>query len=145
MSTSEVVATGGAEITGRCLCGAIRYRCGSPIYPPTLCHCESCRRASGAHVVGWITVQESSATFTAGEPREIASSPGVKRTFCGRCGTPLTYRSERRAGEVDFTIGSLDSVNAVVPLDHIWMVDAPSWDRPADGLPQHAKGRSSVT
>jgi hypothetical protein len=131
----------GRELGGRCLCGAVRYRCGPPICPPTLCHCESCRRAAGAHVVGWVTVRASSAAFTAAPPRTFASSPGVERTFCGTCGTPLSYRSERRPGEIDFTIGSLDSPDAAVPVDHIWMVDAPAWDRPADGLPQHRAGR----
>lgn len=141
MTTLNETAAGGVGLTGRCLCGAIRYRCGPPLEPPTLCHCESCRRAAGAHVVGWVTVARRSARFTTGEPRVFASSPGVERTFCGRCGTPLTYRNERRADELDFTIGSLDSVDGVVPVDHVWMVDAPSWDRPLDGWPQHPKGR----
>jgi len=129
------------ELTGRCLCGAVRYRCGARIWPPTLCHCESCRRAAGAHVVGWVTVHASSAAFTAGQPRSYASSPGVERTFCGNCGTPLSYRSEHRPGEIDFTIGSLDAPDAAVPVDHVWMADAPAWDRPSDGLPQHRRGR----
>jgi len=129
------------EFTGRCLCGAVRYRCGAPLCPPTLCHCESCRRAAGAHAVGWVTVPLSSAVFTAGEPCRYASSPGVERTFCGQCGTPLSYRNERRPAEIDFTIGSLDAPDAAVPVDHIWMMDAPAWDRPRDGWPQHAQGR----
>jgi hypothetical protein len=141
MTEDDETGPGVTGLTGRCLCGAVRYRCGPRLYPPTLCHCESCRRAAGAHVVGWITVRESSAAFTAGEPQRFASSRGVERTFCGTCGTPLTYRSERRAGELDFTIGSLDSPGAAVPVDHIWMMDAPPWDRPDDGLPQYPRGR----
>ena len=134
--------TPAATLTGRCLCGAVRYRAGPRLYPPTVCHCESCRRAAGAHAVGWITVHESSAAFTSGQPRAYASSPGVERTYCGQCGTPLTYRSKRRPGEIDFTIGSLDSADAATPVDHIWMADAPAWDRPGDGLPQYPQGRS---
>jgi hypothetical protein len=129
-------------LTGRCLCSAIRYTCAAPLYPPTLCHCESCRRASGAHAVGWITVAADSLTFLAGEPRRFASSPEVERTFCVNCGTPLTYRHANRPGEVDVTIGSLDAPDSVVPVDHIWMTDAPAWDRPADGLPQHPRTRT---
>jgi hypothetical protein len=77
-----------------------------------------------------------------GVPRVYGSSPNVERTFCGRCGTPLTYRHTRRAGEVDLTIGSLDQPDIAVPVDHIWMVDAPVWDKPADGLPQYQQTRS---
>jgi hypothetical protein len=129
--------------TGRCLCGAVQYECGPLQGPPTLCHCESCRRASGAHALGWITVAAANLRYAAGRPLEYQSSPGRHRAFCGRCGSPLTYRSELRAGEVDVTIGSLDEPGRAAPADHIWMEDAPGWDRPADGLPRHARGRGA--
>ncbi|HLB96956.1 MAG TPA: GFA family protein, partial [Acetobacteraceae bacterium] len=64
-------------LTGRCLCGAIRYRCGPLLYPPTLCHCESCRRASGAHAVAWLTIRTVDLAFTGAAACEFASSPGV--------------------------------------------------------------------
>ncbi len=130
-------------LTGRCLCGAVRYRAGPRLYPPTLCHCESCRRASGAHAVGWLTVRAGDLHYTAGAPREIESSPGVWRAFCGACGAPLTYRAARRPGEVDVTLGTLDEPSRAPPADHIWMADAPSWDRPADGLPQYPGSRTA--
>lgn len=130
-----------ATLTGRCLCGAVRYRCGPLLYPPTLCHCESCRRASGAHALGWLTVKRADLAFTAGEPREFESSPGVWRGGCGRCGAPLTYRAARRAAEIDVTLGSLDDPDRAAPVDHIWMADAPCWDRPSDGLPQYPGSR----
>jgi hypothetical protein len=53
------------ELTGGCLCGAVRYRTGTPNVPPTLCHCASCRRATGAHAVGLYTVARATAEFTA--------------------------------------------------------------------------------
>ncbi|MBS0395489.1 MAG: GFA family protein [Proteobacteria bacterium] len=130
-------------LTGRCLCGAIRYRCGPRLYAPTLCHCESCRRASGAHAVGWLTVSSRDFLVTAGAPAAIESSPGVRREFCGRCGAPLTYRNASRPDEVDVTLGTLDEPGRAPPADHIWMEDAPSWDRPADGLPCHARSRAT--
>ena len=132
---------GAGVLAGRCLCRAVRYRCGPLLYPPTLCHCESCRRAAGAHAVGWFTVRRSDLTWTGTAPREFESSPGVNRTFCGQCGTPLTYRSAKRPEEVDLTIGSLERPELAPPADHIWMDDAPSWDRPGDGLPQYAGAR----
>jgi hypothetical protein len=130
-------------LAGRCLCGAVRYRCHSPISPPTLCHCESCRRASGAHVVGWLTVPLAALAFTAGEPVTYQSSASVRRGFCGRCGTPLTYWTGRRSDEIDITIATLDVPDEVIPVDHVWMSDALAWDRPADGLPEHLRGRNS--
>jgi hypothetical protein len=86
-------------------------------------------------------VKANSLLWLQGAPVVYLSSPGVERSFCGRCGTPLTYRHERRPDEIDVTIGSLDHPGAAAPVDHIWMVDATAWDRPADGLPQHATVR----
>jgi len=125
-------------LTGACLCGAIRYRCGPPRYPATLCHCRSCQRSSGAPAVAWLTVGTAEFSFLSATPSTFGSSPGVERAFCGRCGTPLTYATTARPGEIDITLCSLDDPAAVIPADHIWMQDAAPWDRPGDGLVQHA-------
>jgi hypothetical protein len=128
-------------LTGRCLCGAIRYRCGPLLYPPALCHCESCRRASGAHAVGWLTVRSQDLEYLGNSPREFASSPAVLRSFCGQCGTPLAYRAAERPTEVDITLCTLDDPERAAPADHIWMQDAPTWDLPGDTLPRYPQGR----
>lgn len=128
-------------LTGRCLCGRVRYCAGAPLYPATLCHCESCRRAQGAHAIAWVTVAAASLEYTAEPPLEYPSSPGVRRGFCGRCGSPLSYRTERRPDEVDLTLACVDQAGALAPADHIWMEDTLPWDRPADGLPQFARAR----
>jgi hypothetical protein len=132
---AEVVLSGG------CLCGAVRYRCGAPISAPAFCHCTSCRRAAGAHVVAWFTVGASSLQFTQGQASIYRSSAPVQRAFCARCGTQLTYRHDASPDEVDITVGSLDEPDRVEPAAHIWMQDAPRWDRPGDGLPCHARTR----
>jgi hypothetical protein len=129
------------SLSGGCLCGAVRFRCGMPQSAAAYCHCTSCRRAAGAHVVAWFTVPASSLVFTQGQPAIYRSTPPVQRGFCGRCGTQVTYRNEQWPDHVDVTIGSLDEPDRVKPADHIWMEDAASWDRPGDGLPCHARSR----
>ena len=142
MSTIARADTEISDLSGRCLCGAVSYRAGPPLYPATFCHCESCRRAAGANAVGWVTVAKHSASFSA-KPQYFASSPGVERSFCGVCGSPLSYCNAQRPGELDFTVCSLDDHCVIAPVDHIWMVDALPWDRPADGLPQYQRTRGA--
>jgi hypothetical protein len=79
--------------------------------------------------------------FLGDRPRVYSSSPGVERGFCAQCGTPLTYQKTRQPGEIDLTLGSVDQLDRVAPRDHVWMEDAPSWDRPMDGLPQYKRSR----
>jgi hypothetical protein len=124
------------ELTGGCLCGAVRYRTGTPSVPPTLCHCASCRRATGAHAMGLYTVTRATVEFTAGKQTEYRSSSDVPRGFCGRCGTSLTYWHARWPENLSFTISSLDNPWLAVPIDHTGMADAAPWDVPGDGLPQ---------
>lgn len=131
-------------LTGRCFCGAVRYRCGSPLYPPTLCHCESCRRVAGAHAVAWLTVTAESLVHRGAQPVEFSSSPTVFRSFCGCCGTPLTYRRDGRPGEIDITLASLDDPGVLPPTHHIWMEDALPWDQPGDGLPLYPQTRGDL-
>lgn len=130
--------------TGGCLCGALRYECGPPVSPAAFCHCESCRRASGAHVVAWMTVKRASFRVTKGTARQFASSPPVLRQFCEYCGTPVTYWNEASPDTIDVTVATLDSAGAIEPADHIWMNDALKWDHPHDGLPQFGTIRSAA-
>lgn len=130
-----------AVLTGRCLCGAVTYECGPPVLAPCYCHCESCRRASGAHAVAWATVARESFKILTGSVRSYASSPPVLRQFCQQCGTPLTYSNESWPDTIDIAITTLDQPDTLKPVEHIWMEDALSWDRPGDGLPQFPRGR----
>jgi hypothetical protein len=130
-------------LAGGCHCGAVRYECAAPVSKPTICHCTSCRRTSGAHSVAWISVKRTAFKLLRGTPREYASSEKVVRSFCEQCGCSLTYAHTKYPDEFDLTIASFDDPSAIAPTDHIWMSDAASWDRPGDGLPQHAGWRNA--
>jgi hypothetical protein len=133
-----------SAITGGCLCGAVRYRSTGSGTLPTLCHCATCRKASGAHAVGWINFAKTEFQFTSKPPTQFRSSSRVIRSFCPTCGTPLTYWHEGSPEHIDVTIGSLDAPDAIAPADHTWMSDAVAWDRPADGLPQFRTSRAAA-
>lgn len=126
--------------TGGCLCGAVRYRADGEPRHPTLCHCESCRRAAGAPAVAWLTFPSARFAFTNGEPQRFRSSPHVERSFCGRCGTPLTYVRDDHP-EVDVTTGSLDAPERAAPTDQTWVADRLPWWRPEPRWPEFRETR----
>lgn len=128
-------------ISGGCLCGKVRYQCDSPPERSTLCHCATCRRASGANAQGWVTVATKSFHFTTDLPADYRSSNSVTRTFCQNCGTPLTYWHATWPDEIAFSIGSMDAPNEAPPSDHTWMSEAIAWDKPNDGLKRYEADR----
>jgi hypothetical protein len=103
---------------GRCFCGQVRYRAGGHPHDETSCHCSICRRTSGAPFVAWFTVRKADFAFLSGEPTRFQSSAHGTRTFCPRCGTPLTFESTRAPDEIDVTTCSLDEPDRVPPRDH---------------------------
>ncbi|HEY4164652.1 MAG TPA: GFA family protein [Dongiaceae bacterium] len=124
--------------TGHCLCGQIHYRAkGDPIWT-AYCHCESCRRATGVPVTAFACFPVENFTFEGG-PARYESSPGVIRTFCPRCGTPLTYEAADLPGEIHLLLGSADRPDAMVlaPKKHFFHEERVSWVDIGPDLPLH--------
>jgi hypothetical protein len=121
---------------GGCLCGAIRYRLDGIPQSSVVCHCTSCRRASGAPSVAWITVYARQFEILSGDPQSIESSPGITRQFCGRCGSALTYHTRKSSDSIDVTTATLDDPNQFPPTGDVWLEDKLAW-QPTD--PEIAK------
>lgn len=71
----------------------------------------------------------------------FASTPFGRRTFCSRCGTPLTIHVDHQADTIDFSIATLDAPAAVVPGFHIFYASRIPWAEPGDALPRHDRFR----
>jgi len=128
-------------LTGGCLCGAVRYTADGVPFNATICHCSMCRRAAGAPMVAWFSVPRAGLRFTAGTPTRFASSAHATRSFCPRCGTPLTFASARHPDEIDITTCSLDDPAAMPPADHTRCSGRLAWVRLDDGLPAYQERR----
>lgn len=124
---------------GGCLCGAIRYVASGAPKVVAYCHCPSCRRSAGAPVTAWAMFEIKDFRIEKGKPITHASSPGVERSFCGQCGTPLTYTGEGIPGLIDVTVGSFDEPNGLPPQLHIWDSKKISWIDDAGALSRHAE------
>jgi len=115
------------DAQGGCLCGDIRYRITGEPLETSLCHCRSCRRAAGAPVVAWVVVRREHFRIEQGVPTTFRSSPPVERTFCGRCGTSLTYRRADRPESIDIHTATLDHPDAFPPTREIWLEEKLAW------------------
>lgn len=121
--------------SGECLCGRVRFKAaGSPLWV-SHCHCNSCRRSTGAPVTTFVGYNKDDVTFY-GQRTFYASSPGVRRGFCADCGTPLTYESDRCDAEVHFYISVMDLPDKFIPDRHVFYGERLSWLELNDGLPR---------
>lgn len=127
------------EHKGGCLCGTIRYVVAGEPKAVAYCHCPSCRRSSGAPVTAWVMFEIGEFRIEKGKPTAFASSPGVERSFCGRCGTPLTYTADVIPGLIDVTISSFDEPDRLPPQIHLWDSKKLAWIDDAHGLPRFAE------
>jgi len=130
-------------MTGRCLCKAIRYHCvGQPILIAH-CHCESCRRQTSSPVTTFILVPKTTLRFIQGQPKEFSSSPGVWRSFCADCGSPIYYRTDRRPDQIDLYAITLDNAAGIAPECHVHSAEQLPWFEVLDDLPRYpASSRS---
>ena len=128
------------SITGGCLCGAVRYEASGDPLGVGHCHCHSCRRHTGAPVVTFVMFEADRVGFTGSERSIYNSSPGVKRAFCGQCGTPLTWEAHSRALDrpiIEFHISTLDEPDAFIPDRHWFHEERIAWFDIADSLPRY--------
>jgi hypothetical protein len=127
---------------GGCLCGAVRYQASGDALARTLCHCRSCRLAAGAPSLAWAVFPAEAFEFIAGAPVRFSSSPGVTRSFCGACGTSLTWQHADRPESIDVTTATFDDPDAFAPTKEIWVEHRIAWDALNPAIEHYA--RSSV-
>lgn len=126
-------------LKGSCLCNAIQYEIEGELGPTMMCHCSKCRKANGSAYAINAAVKTDQFHFVTGQElvSEFESSPGVFRSFCKQCGSPLLSRRPSQPDIVRLRIGTLDTPVDVKPLAHIFVGSKASWDEIHDDIPQY--------
>jgi hypothetical protein len=130
---------GQGTITGGCMCGAVRYEASGDPLSVIFCHCESCRKHTGAPVVTLAGFKKDQVRYTAGERATYESSPGVLRGFCSRCGTPLTWEGDgdELGPLVEIHVGTTDNATKLAPQLHVHFAERIPWFEVSDNLPRY--------
>jgi hypothetical protein len=130
------------SVEGGCLCKSVRYRVAGLPLSSIVCHCNTCRRASAAPSVGWLTFDLANFELLSGNPQSFQSSPGVTRRFCRLCGSPLTYENDRDPGTIDVTTASLDSPGLFPPTREVWLEHKLAWEATNESIGQYPRSTS---
>ena len=129
------------KLKGGCYCGAIRYEITMAPEWSGHCHCRSCQLALGGAFVTWAKVPAEDFAFTKGSPKLIEKTSGIRRGFCGDCGTTLTYAAQSEVDGQDwsadawFAAVTLDDPSVIEPTTHVFVSHQQPWIKLADGLP----------
>lgn len=118
-----------ASKKGSCMCGAIRFSwSGDPRFVSE-CVCESCRRAHGASVVGWVGVKNAQFSLDEGEAllKWYRSSTDSERGFCASCGTRILFRSDRWAGEMHMALACMEPPHGLMSSGVSFAGELPEW------------------
>ncbi len=121
---------------GRCLCGSVDFEIDAPFLSVVNCHCESCRRQCSAPMTTYIGVPDTQWRWTGDLPKVYISSPGVERTFCGNCGTPISFRSERMSGVMHLYVAAMEKPEDFEPKLHVAYEEKLPWLKIGDDLPK---------
>ena len=128
-----------AEFTGKCLCGQVSYK--SHVKPTLIlnCHCEDCRRSTGAVYGTNVMVAEDQveihgevSTFN----HKAKSGNIMTKRFCPHCGTLMFGNSSGRTNVVSIRAGTVDQTDIIKPVMNVF-VDSKVTSTPMhDDLPQ---------
>ena len=109
-------------VSGRCLCGAVRFTLAGALRDVALCHCGQCRRWHG-HVGAYTNVQRSALTFAAEKTLSwYRSSDFAKRGFCSACGSSLFWQ-RNDSDVISVAAGSLDAATGLATTLQIFTED----------------------
>jgi hypothetical protein len=101
-----------------------------------------CRGTTGAPCVAWFTVPKAEFHYTAGTPVQYRSSSHGVRSFCGQCGTQITFADDDYPDDIDVTTCSLDQPGLAPPRKQIFTDSEMPWMRHLHDLPRYRRSSS---
>jgi hypothetical protein len=132
------------ELTGSCLCGAVRFELTEAPLSASYCHCTRCQKRSGTAASANAAVRPGSVRLLSGEELVTWFVPpdGADKAFCSACGSALFSRPAGTEEPQAVRLGLFDVDPGVRPELRQFVTYAAVWEEiPDDGLPRHPERR----
>ena len=125
------------RLTGRCLCGAVRYAVPDAFLYAMCCHCSNCRRTTGSAFKPFAGIPRQQLSVLQGDEDMLVYGGGGPNfdVHCRKCGS-LLYSVVRQGEYVHVPMGTLDQEPSIRPSSHIFVGSKAQWYSITDDLPQ---------
>jgi hypothetical protein len=115
-------------LDGGCHCGAVRYRITARPLAVNACHCDDCKRLSGATFGLYLHVDKAALEISGG-PRDTFRRTGgsgnqISIERCAACGTRMWHLPDVAPDLVILCAGTLDDPSWAIPTSHIFIEQA---------------------
>src|SRR5262245_41324731 len=124
--------------TGSCRCGIVQFAVSAEPFYISYCHCTDCRKASGAPVSAFVGFPTDQVAIE-GDTLTVYENGPVKRSFCGRCGSPIAYMDDRLENQTYFTLGAMDAPASYKPTLHSFVREQLPFVHMPDGLQRYPR------
>ena len=122
---------GVVALTGRCLCGELRFQISHVPQHMGVCHCKDCQRRSGSAFSVMAGIPKGQFSLLCGEPKryrgDTDSDTSAEIGFCSRCGTSIYTRLANQPEMLFVQAGTLDDTSWLEPQFHVWCSQKQRW------------------
>lgn len=125
-------------LSGRCLCGNVRYRLARPPVRSAVCHCLNCQRQTGTAfsiicevAAGDLSVEGATAVYL----DRADSGRTLGRHFCPRCGSPVFSVVTGAPERVFLKAGTYDGWRDLPPDMELFRARSANWMPPLAPAP----------
>ena len=123
--------------TARCYCGATRLSFDADPIQVVYCHCEDCRRWTGAAAPVFAAFDDQAVEGLAALGPGRSFVEGVARWTCAECGSPMLARFDYVPGQSWVPFGVIEDTDGLQPEFHCFEDHRHPWVSQA-GLPGSA-------
>ena len=134
------------SLTGRRLCGGVRFELTEAPQAAGYCHCTRCQRRTGTASSAQARVDGRTFRLVQGE--ELVKcwrhpDGGFEKCFCGDCGAHLFSRDPGDHTQMSVRMAAFDSDPGVRPSWRTFVAYAADWEPiPDDGLERFHEGKT---
>ena len=117
------------NMTGSCLCGAVKYETRADFEMVGNCHCNTCKKTTGSAFEAFAVIDRENFAFLSGEASlvQYKISPKARKNFCSTCGTPVFNQHRLAPGKLIVHLGTLDEPTRVAPGFNLYCESMLPW------------------